>query len=235
MKTPRKAFTLLELLVVVGLMAALAPILVSGLTGSGTPAALQSGQATMANLITTARSKASASGRKTRLLVNNDVGAPERYLRHLLLQLARQAGPSPTDWDTLAAVSLPAGVFVVPSSLIQDGGLVENPGAWKRITEPAADLVSDLFNNQSLSIRLEGDSAAQSWTGVGFTPAGTLASLGGGPPPRGALIIAPGIRRPHGGYPSAGSPVQLRNPQAVRGLVLSAYGVPAFVNHRSSF
>lgn len=230
-----KAFTLLELLVVIGLIAAMSFFLVSGLTGGGATAALQSGQATVANLITTARTKATATGRKTRLLLNTDEGVPERYLRHLVLQLARQAGSSPADWDTLATVTLPEGVYVMPSSLAQSGGLVADPADWKRVTDPAADLVSDLFRNQSLAVVLDVDASAQSWTGVGFTPNGTLAALAGGPPPKGALIIALGARRPPGSYQPGESPVRLGNPQAVRGLILSAYGVPALVSERTSF
>lgn len=230
-----KAFTLLELLVVIGLIAAMSFFLVSGLTGGGATVALQSGQATLANLITTARTKAPATGRKTRVLLNVDPNTPERFLRHLVLQLARQAGSSPTDWDTLASVTLPERVYVMPSALTLAGGLVANPVEWRRVTNPGADLVSDLFTNQSLSVQLEGDAAAQWWTGVNFTPNGTLAALGGGPPPKGALVVALGVRRPPGSYQPGESPVQLGNPQAVRGLILSAYGVPALVGDRSSF
>ncbi len=230
-----KGFTLLELLVTIGLIAAMSFFLAGGLPGGGATAALQSGQATIANLVTTARIKASATGRKTRLLVSTDPGAPERYLRHLALQLARQAGSSPADWDTVAAVTLPEGVYVMPSSLTQAGGLVASVADWKRASDPAADLGSDLFQNQSLPVRLEGDVSAQWWTGVGFTPNGTLAALAGGPPPKGALVITLGARRPPGGYQPGESPVRLGNPQAVRGLILSAYGVPALVDERRSF
>lgn len=230
-----KAFTLLELLLVIGLIAAMSFFLASGLAGGGTTAALQSAQATAANLITTARTKAAATGRKTRLLVNIDAGVPERYLRLLVLQLARQVGSSPADWHTLATLTLPEGVYVMPSSLNQAGGLVADPADWKRVTDPASDLVSDLFNNQLVSVSLPGDDSAQWWTGVGFTPHGTLAPLSSGLPPKGALVIALGERRPPGSYQPGVSPVQLGNPQAVRGLILSAYGVPALVGERRSF
>lgn len=242
MKTPSavlrsvsSGFTLLELLVVIGLIAALAYFLVGGLLGGGQTAGLQASQATLANMISVARMKASATGRKTRLLINNDANAPERYLRFVVLQLARQAGPSPADWDTVTAVSLPEGVFVLPSSLTLAGGLVANAADWKRVSDPAVDLVSDLFNNQTLTAAVEGATVAQTWTGVAFTPNGTLATLGGSTPPKGFLVIALGIRRPPGSYLAGESPVQLSNPAAVRGLLLSAYGVPALVNERSSF
>lgn len=228
-------FTLLELLVVIGLIAAMSFFVVSGMTGGGEATALQSGQATLANLITAARTKAPATGRKTRLLINADPTVAERYLRYVVLQLARQPGSSPTDWDSMMAVTLPEGVYVMPSSLAQVGGLVASPAAWRRVTDPAADLVSDLFSNQMLSVLLEGDTTAQAWTGIAFTPNGTLAALGGGPPPKGYLVITPGIKKSPGDYLSGEAPVLLVNPQAVRGLLLSAYGVPAMLNERSAF
>jgi hypothetical protein len=228
-------FTLLELLVVIGLIGAMAFFLAWGLMGGGQTAALQSGQATVANLITAARTKAPATGRKTRLLFNAEPSAPERYLRHLVLQLARQPGASPADWDTLTEVSLPEGIYIVPASLNHSGGLVPGQPAWKRVSDPAADLVSDLLANQSLSTKLTHALAVETWTGIAFTPNGTLASLASGPPPRGVLVITLGSRRPPGSYADGEAPVQLINPHAVRGISLSVYGVPALLNERSAF
>ena len=87
MKIARSGFTLLELLVVTGLIATVSVVLVRGLGAGGQASALQSAQATVAGLITTARTKAPATGRKVRLLLHADPVAPERYLRHLVLQL----------------------------------------------------------------------------------------------------------------------------------------------------
>lgn len=226
------AFTLLELLVVIGLIAALSFVLISGLTGGGKSVALQSAQATVSNLVTAARTKAPATNRKVRLLVNVDVSVPERYLRFLVLQLARQPGSSPADWDTIQSVSLPGGAYVVPGLLT---GLVADATQWKRVSDPAEDLASDLFKNQSLTLALEGDPTAQAWTGVAFTPNGTLAALSGGPPPKGSIVIALGQARPPGTIPAGQPPVQLASAQSVRGLVLSAYGVPALLNERNAF
>jgi type II secretory pathway pseudopilin PulG len=227
-----KAFTLLELLVVIGLVAGMTFFLFGGLTGGGRTMALQSAQATVANLFTAARTKAPATNRKTRLLINVDPAQPERYLRYLVLQVARQAGSSPTDWDTVQTAVLPPDTYVVPSSL---NGLVANAADWKRISDPSLDLVSDLFMNQLLSYTLEGDSAAQIWTGAAYTPNHTLATLAAGPPPKGAIIVAQGRERPPGSYPDGQPPVELVNPRGVRGLVLSAYGVPAPLNDHSAF
>jgi len=228
----RRGFTLLELLVVVGLIAALASVLVSGLAGAGQTHALQSAQATVANLVTAARLKAPATNRKTRLLVNVDPGTPERYLRLVVLQLARQPGSSPEDWDTIQSVFLPAHTYVVPGSLT---GLVSDSTQWKRVSDPTQDLASDLFKNQSLSLALEGEATAQTWTGLAFTPNGTLAALSTGPPPKGSVVLALGQARPPGSFAAGEAPLQLVNAPAVRGLVLSAYGVPALLNERTAF
>ncbi|HWA27028.1 MAG TPA: prepilin-type N-terminal cleavage/methylation domain-containing protein [Lacunisphaera sp.] len=227
----QSAFTLLEILVVVALIAALSLALLGGLGGSGGSAALQSAQATVSSLVTAARTKAAATNCKTRLLLNVEPSAPDRFLRLLVLQRARQAGSSPVDWDTLQRLLLPADTFVVPASL---SGLVADPAEWKRISNPAADLNSDLFQNQSLSCTIEGDTAAQEWTGVAFTPNGTLAAVGTGLPPKGYLIVASGRARPPGSFAAGASPVELINPASVRGLVLSVYGVPALLNERSA-
>jgi prepilin-type N-terminal cleavage/methylation domain-containing protein len=232
LRAATRAFTLLELLVVIGVIAAVAVFLFSGLLGSGKGASLQSGQAMVANLVTAARTKAAATGHKTRLLVHADPAAPDRYLRLVVLQVGRTQGASPGEWDTVQAVALPPGVFVVPASL---AGLVADPAKWKRVSDASADLDSDLFTNQSLVYALDGDSVAQTWTGVAFTPNGTLAALGGGPPPRGALVLALGQLRTPGNYGAGQPPVQLSEIPAVRGLVLSAYGVPAMLNDRSAF
>jgi len=226
------AFTLLELLVVIGVIAAVAVFLFSGLLGSGKAASLQSSQAMLANLVTAGRTKAAATGHKTRLLVHADPSVPDRYLRVVVLQVGRGPGASPGDWDTVQAVALPPGVFVVPASL---AGLVPDPAKWKRVSDASADLNSDLFTNQSLAYALDGDATAQTWTGVAFTPNGTLAALAGGPPPKGALVLALGQLRAPGSYGDGQPPVQLGETPAVRGLVLSAYGVPAMLNDRSAF
>jgi hypothetical protein len=126
-------------------------------------------------------------------------------------------------------------VYIAPASLTQAEALVATPAAWKRISDPTADLGSDLFQGQVALLLLPGDGAPQIWMGIAFTPNGTLAGVGSGPPPKGSLVIAPGIRRAPGSYAAGAVPVQLIKPQAVCGLVLSAYGVPALLNDRRAF
>jgi prepilin-type N-terminal cleavage/methylation domain-containing protein len=228
-------FTLLELLVVVALIGGLSLVLLLGLGGSGKPAALQSAQSTVSSLLTAARLKSAASGRHCRVLVANDPADPERYLRFLALQQARQPGPGAAEWDTVQTVTLPGETFVVPATITSPAGLVNDTSRWRRATDPGEELASGVFLNQAIGYALEGDVTARQWTGVCFTPQGTLARLGTmGGPPRGLIVIATGVRRPPGSYAAGASPVLLA-PDLLRGFILSAYGVPAALNDRHAF
>lgn len=224
-------FTLVELLVVIAVIGALSAALFPWAHGDR-EAALRSAQDTLAGVVTAARLQAAATGHKTRVLVHIDPNVPGRYLRCVVLQQARQGGSSPADWDTRQRLDLPGDVYVLPSSL---AGLVADAGAWKRVSDPAADLVSDLFASQALSWTLEGDSAPQLWSGVGFTPNGTLAALAGGLPPKGIIVLAAGRRRAPGSYATGAPPIELQSPEQARGMILGAYGIPALLDERAAF
>ena len=106
----RRGFTLFELLVVIGLIAALSLVLLGGLGGGGKSAALQSAQAVLANLVSAARTKAQADGGGTRLLINIDpanTADPSRFLRYIAIQ-TQVAGV----WQsaTVVDIYLPEGV-----------------------------------------------------------------------------------------------------------------------------
>lgn len=235
---PRRAaagFTLLELLVVVGLIAGMSFFLLRGFAG-GSATSLQTGQAQLANLITAARTKAAATGRRTRVLVHADALAnpDRRFLRFVALQLANDATASPAGWTTMDSGFLPENIFVVPSSVTLANGLVGDVAAWKKETTPAEDLVSDLLG-QTVSVALEGDFTAQTFAGFVCTPNGTLGSVSGGFPPKGLVVLTVGAARAPGSYAAGEAPVQFQRPEAVRGLAVSAYGIPTLLNDRASF
>lgn len=217
----RRGFTLLELLVVVGLIAGLSFALLAGLSGGGKGMALQAAQTTVANLVTVARTRAVASGRSARLLFHADARSGPRYRRWIVLQEETDAG----DWATRDFSVLPEGVFVLPHRGQIPAGLYASGVAW---TDAAGEpLESSVLFAPPVSVAVEGD-GPEAWNALTFTAAGTIAGSG-------HLVLAPGRQRPPGAVPAGEAPVQLEQPEAVRGLALSAYGLPRMVNERAGF
>ena len=224
----RRGFTLLELLVVVGLVAALSFFLLSSLSGGGKSAALQTAQAALANLVSAARVKALAGG-GARLLVNVDPASaadPARFLRYAAIQV-QVAGvwqPAP-----VVEIYLPEGIYVVPGNFTSiPAGLFSAGTAtpWTK-SDGSALRSTALRANQVISAAIN-SLVAEQWVSVSFASAGTTAQSGD-------LILATGHRRQPGSFAEGESPVELENPETVRGLTLSTYGLPALINDRVSF
>jgi type II secretory pathway pseudopilin PulG len=229
---PRRAsaaFTLLELLVVVGLIAGFSFLLFGALRGGGRAAALQSGQATLANLVAAARTRAMASGESARLLIHVDPGSPEaagRYLRYLALQV-QSGGVWPA--GPVAETFLPEGVWVVPGNFptIPAGLFAAN--ATPPWTKPdGSPLRSTALRAASITSETINSSVAEQWVSITFAASGTTAQSGD-------LILALGQVRPPGSSAPGESPVELGNAEQVRGLALSVYGVPVLVGDRAGF
>jgi hypothetical protein len=84
-----------------------------------------------------------------------------------------------------------------------------------------------LRSDQIFSGTINGNISEQ-WVGVVLSSnAGTLQS--------GDVVLATGRRKAPGSYAEGDAPIELVNPADVRGLTLSSYGVPAFINARTSF
>ncbi len=222
-----RAFTLLELLVVMGLMATLSFFLVGGLGHSGKSAALQTTQAVMANLVTAARTQALASGQPCRILIHVDplsASEPRRYLRYVVLQLQTTSG-----WQTVTDAFFPEGVYVVPGnfSSIPAGLFAMSVNVpWTKVD--GSDLRSTALRSNQITTETINDVSAEQWVGLTFSAnAGTLQS--------GDIILSTGRRRSPGSFTVGDAPIELENPGNVCGLTLSAYGVPALINARTSF
>lgn len=235
-RRPHAGFTLLELLVVIVLIAALSVAFIGGI-GQGRSVALQAGQSAVSNLIAAARSRAMANGNPTRLLVNQQLPAtvttgPARYLRYLALQ--EQDGVDSSGkpkWKTVADVYLPDGVYVLPNAApARPFFAPPDPWVTVRLTalqsqalSPAASLVSDTVNSAN----------AETWAVLNFTADGKPTPPVPAPPTTESLSIVLTVGRalPPGGA----SPFVFENAENVRGLVLGNYGVPILVNDRSGF
>lgn len=214
------AFSLVELLVVVGLLALLAGLsmrTVSEPSGSE----LEVGQVLLIQMLDAARLRAAAG--PVRLLVHNDAESPagaERYLNRLLLQEAR--GP---EWTTIAAVSLPRGVRLLPGSYATPTGLWGEPtNVWVRGDGRA--LRSTALRAAFRVAAREDDGPVESWVALGVTPVGTTFA-------HGDLVLASARPRPKREPTEA--PVELRHPERVRGVSVSVHAVALPIQDRHAF
>jgi prepilin-type N-terminal cleavage/methylation domain-containing protein len=223
----RLGFTLIELLAVLAIISVVAIFFFRNRGADGDSASLRSAQAAIANLIDVARIKASASGQTTRIVLNVDAAStvgPKRYLHYLVAQLRTAAG-----WETITDCRLPTGMFVVPGnfSTIPAGLFFPNSTSWVR-NDGVSALWSSALRATMLSTEAINASVSEEWVTISFSGVGTTAQSGD-------IVLAIGVPRTPGSWTAGESPIELRNPEAVRGLTLSSYGVTAFIDNRRSF
>jgi type II secretory pathway pseudopilin PulG len=215
---PLSAFTLTELLIVVGLVSVLSVVFISVLGGGGKSVALEAGQSTLVQLVTAARTRALAANTTVRLLVRNRTDA-EDY-RRLLVVVQNEAGT----WRAVDSYQLPANIYVLPHRSRVPSGMYPVASEWRTADN------SEVLGSSSLNrapVTFDFDAGLETWEYLGFTANGTMET---GP---GSLVVAVG--RPASPTESGGSPVILTDPASARGIQVSTYGLPRLINDRTGF
>ncbi len=214
----RRAFSLVELMVVVGIIGLIAAGLGVALGDSGGNA-LATGQTTLATLVATARAQAAVNQTEARLLIYGarpPSGDSEKYLR--LLQVVRAEPAGSTNWVPVgAAVSLPRGIYVVPPST---SGLLAAGVAWPT-NPPLLSTLGNLISANQPTGTPFGTSTAY-W--LEFKSDGTITQM-----------VAPYIRLLVGTGALSNNIPQFNNSGAVRGLLIRPTGAVTFVNDANSF
>ena len=206
----RSAFTLLELLVTLAVIAAAAAALTWTLRTPAGAVALQAGQGTLTGLCAAARARAALAGVNTRLAVSADPADADGVLRWW--QVVREDAANPGCWlADGGGFRLPRGVYVVPPP----GAAVPGAPSW-----PAARR-STAFAASAQAMTING-AAAGSFYYLQFTPRGTT---GGG-----NLVVAAGRPEPTGLFPCV-----LDNPDAVRGVLVRSSGAVTLLSDAGAF
>lgn len=194
-------------------MLALVAVLAGGaglaLRGGDRGVALQSGQAALVSLLAAARSQAALAGRNAALVLHADPLDAERCLRALAPAVRDSAGAA---WERTGAwMTLPGDTAVLPPAA--PAGDLTVPGLdWGGLRSSAFAAGPENLGGVPAYV-------------LAFTPRGTV--VGGG----GNLVLAPAVRT----RPGVGFPLRFDQPEAVRGVSVSAYGVATLIHDRSGF
>jgi len=216
-----RAFTLIELLLVIGLIAALAAVLAVGLRPAGQSVALQAGQSAVANLLNAARLNALATGHDTRVLLCVDPAPAVDFLRRLAWQEKTDAG-----WATQGEIRLPDGVAMLPRNPEAFAGLLTPGLAWTR--SDGAALRSTAYRpGTDVRVAVNAPDSAD-WSAITFSSAGT--TMGSGD-----LVLGATVNRPLSDRDASQAPLRFVHPDHVRGLSVSGYGLATLVNSREGF
>ncbi|WP_414664386.1 Tfp pilus assembly protein FimT/FimU [Horticoccus sp. 23ND18S-11] len=215
----RSAFTLIELMVVIGIIALVAVGLGRALTDTGGNS-LATGQTTLAALVSTARAQAAVGQTETRLMVyatRPPAGDAEKFLR--LLQVFRAEPQGSNTWVPVgAAVVLPRGIYVVPTST---AGLLAAGVTWPT-NPPLLSTLGNPFNPGQAAGTPFGNSTAYF---LQFNADGSIQQMGTQAYAR--LLVATAVL--------SNNVPQFNNAGAVRGLLIRPSGGVTFANDANSF
>ena len=203
-----RAFTLIELLAVIAVVAVFAAAVGLTLRRPGESVALRAGQDVLAVMLEATRGRAALTGQNARLVVQVDVLAPGCHLRRM--QIVHEDPAASGNWLAGdSGVELPRGVFVVPPTAADMPANSSWPAARRSTAFPASAQPMTINGVVTGSLYY-----------VQFTPRGTT---GGG-----ALVLAMG-------HVSGESGVTLDNPDDVRGVMLRTSGAFTLLNDAAAF
>lgn len=219
----RSAFTLIELLTVIGIVAVFAGIVALALRGGDKSQARDAAVATLASLIGSARGHAALQGVNAAVFINADTSDPDRYRRYAVVCTQDPATGlwSPVD----GGVMLPAGIYVLTNA---NPLPASGPGLHKLEGDNWARPSGGEIRSTALQVTVTqpvNSTASAPWTTLTFTPRGTITGTAGD------IVLAGG--RPLSG--AAPASVLLERPENVGGISVSNYGAVTVLRHREDF
>jgi prepilin-type N-terminal cleavage/methylation domain-containing protein len=209
----RAGFTIIELLVVIGLIAVLAGGIGLALGKGDRGTSLQTAQATLSSALSGARAQSALTQSNAAIFVNADP-ASDNFLREFRIAVDTTGSGN---WQVRGdPILLPSGIYLVPPSATFTSAQVDFQNTW-------TGLFTTTYSPTAVTLRDNNDVAVSSsaYNRISrFALSGTTTA--------GQLVLSPGEVQP-------GGKVVLDKPDFVRGLVISQYGVATFINEAAAF
>lgn len=227
-------FTLIELLVVIAVIAIMAGGIGLALGRGDSGVALQNAQGILSSALSSTRSQAALTQSQAGLYVNVNPDS-DGFLRELRIGYVASvdADGDPITPDTNVRIArgdsilLPSGVYIVPKHGVFSAADVDFVGTWYNSAGNASNqnLKSSLYDDTDTNLkRSDGmsDLVSDDYHLIAdFSSRGTL--IGN----TNRVVLAPAVLLP--------KPLRFENPDAVRGVVVSVYGISSAINDKASF
>lgn len=212
-----KGFTLIEVLVVIGIIGISAGILGAGLRTSSPALALHSAQQIVTSLLEAARTTAALKHARVTVVVDADPSG-DGFLRRI--RIASETAPDSGEWLVgETGEILPAGIFVVPGVGLSNGvEFSEAIGAWTDLSRSSLRVAEE----EEIMAPPGGDVAEYLVMSAPFEESGAIA---GDADLR--WVVTPGRRTV--------TSVTFTNALDVRGVILGAYGVGIPIDDAAAF
>lgn len=233
MKTAKAAkggFTLVELLVVIGVIALITTGVTFSLRGGTQAQSLQAGQGALISLLSTARAQAATSQRQAAILIWGDENDSDRYLRHAAVGLL--VDPVAKKWEVKGeGIYLPSGIFFVPPDASATGpAKLANPTDWEEGTTTVYKTLADPESAELITLQrfntgtgsYEDIENVKAYVTVRYTLIGQLATG------ENQLVVAVGEHE-------SDSVIRFDSAELIRGVYLSVYGIPIIINEKLGF
>lgn len=250
----RRAFTLVELMIVIAVIGILTGSLVAVLRTGGKGPALQAAQATLSGLVSSARARAALDNNTATVIIWANSNDPSTYLRRAAIAVRVDTNNDgvPDSYNIQGGIQdLPRGIFFVP----EDAGInlpakLEPLVDWRPPTTTLVYTESQATGNGTTSSSTSGkgfkrledgsppqwendpDAPATYYESIAFDAYGNLVSKVGNNLIS-YLAVAPGDIAV--GPSSSDRGVIFRSVDNLRGLKLSAYGLPILLNEKAAF